>query len=154
MSMGPTDKPGRPRPLSGLLKPARGRLGELIGEARRIQALEQRLHRLLEPAMAARVRVSGIRRDCLVLVTPSAAIAARLRMDSQSLLSALSRPGKAVAGQLQVKVAPLPVDTTESRQRRSLPDSARKCLQRFADDTGDVSLQQQLGRKSKERDSG
>ncbi|NND45828.1 MAG: DUF721 domain-containing protein [Xanthomonadales bacterium] len=154
MNSGPKSKAGRPRPLSGLLKPAGGTLGKLVGEARRIQALEQRLHRLLEPAMASRVRVAGIRRDCLVLVTPSAAIAARLRMDSQSLLSALSRPGKAVAGQLQVKVAPLPVDTTESRQRRSLPDSARKCLQRFAEDTGDASLQQRLERKTKEQESG
>lgn len=142
----------RPRPLSGVLKPAGGTLGGLVAEARKLQALEQRLHGLLDPGMARQVRVAGARDGRLTLVTSSAALAARLRMDSASLLRSVSAVCPQDFTDLKVRVAPLPDQVQETRRPRTLPDSARESLERFARDTGDDSLRKRLSKAGRDRE--
>ena len=138
-----------PQPMSRLLKaPSRG-LARLMAQARRLQALDQRLHKLVEPQMAAQVQVAALHDACLVLVTPSAALATRLRMDSDELLRALNAEGGQHIRELKIRIAPLSRPRSEPRKRRKLPETARQSLRRFARDTGDEELMERF----KKRDS-
>ena len=138
-----------PQPMSGLLKaPSRG-LARLMAQARRLQTLDQRLHKLVEPQIADQVQVAALHDACLVLVTPSAALATRLRMDSDGLLRALNAEGGQHIQELKIRIAPLARPRTEPRKRRKLPETARQSLWRFARDTGD----QELLERFKKRDS-
>lgn len=135
--------------MSRLLKaPSRG-LARLMAQARRLQTLDQRLHKLVEPQIADLVQVAALHDDCLVLVTPSAALATRLRMDSDELLRALNAEGGQHIQELQIRIAPLSRPRSEKRKRRKLPETARQSLRRFARDTGDEDLIERF----KKRDS-
>lgn len=127
----------RPRSVSRLLEPSSGSLGSLMARARRLQKLDRQLESVLGPELAERVRAAALRDGCLVVVTPSAALATRLRMDRESLLRALGHASREPIRELQVRVAPLSGWQPEPRKRRRLPESARQSLQRFAEDTGD-----------------
>lgn len=127
----------RPRSVSRLLEPSSGSLGSLMARARHLQKLDRQLESVLGEELASRVKAAALRDGCLVVVTPSAALATRLRMDRDSLLRALGHANRETIRELQVRVAPLSGWQPESRKPRRLPESARQCLQRFAADIGD-----------------
>jgi hypothetical protein len=130
----------KPRPVSELLKAGDSTLGRLLARAREIERLDQKLARLLDPDVAARVRVAVRRDHRLVLLTPSAALATRLRMDSGQILQGLHRAGEKAITELSVRVAPIGRADAAPRRRRELSDSARHALERFADDSGDPEV--------------
>lgn len=135
-----TPSGARPRSVSRLLEPSSGSLGKLMARAQRLMALDRQLDHVLGPELAGRVRAAALRDGCLVLVTPSAALATRLRMDRESLLRALGHASRENITELQIRVAPLSGLQAEPRKRRRLPESARQSLQRFARDIGDEDL--------------
>jgi hypothetical protein len=137
-----------PQPVSRLLGSSSQGLSRLLAQARRFEALNQRLAGLLNSDMQALVQVAAVHDGCLVLLTPSASLATRLRMDSESLLRSMNAAGGESLQQLKVRVAPLPqTKPAPGKRRRALPESARQSLQRFAEDSGDTDLRERLDKK-------
>ncbi len=87
--------------------------------------------------MCAQVQVAAMHDECLVLLTPSAALATRLKMDSDSLLNSLKASGVKGLSQIKVRTAPITRTRKETRHKRELPECARLSLERFAHDSGD-----------------
>ena len=112
----------------------------MLSHARHLDFLDQKLNNIVEPAIAEQVQVAALHDRCLVLITPSAALATRLRQDSQSLLKALLASGASGIDNIQVRTAPVSRAHKEYRQRRPLPEIARQSLQRFAQDSGDPEI--------------
>ncbi len=94
----------------------------------------------MEPAIAEQVQVAALHDRCLVLITPSAALATRLRQDSQSLLKALLASGVRRIDNIRIMTDPVSRSREEHRQRRALTEIARQSLQRFAQDSGDQEI--------------
>lgn len=130
----------RARQVGEVLKSGSSGMSNLMKKARQIQFLDQKLAVLLDPEMSENVQVAAVHEHCMVLITPSAALATRLRMDSNSLLGSLQRSGVHGISELKIRTAPLSKPKTITRTRRQLPEIARQSLQRFVEDSGDESL--------------
>ncbi len=153
MARNPHSYKGNARQVSELLKSRSSGLGKLLDQARQLQFLDQKLADLLEPEIGSQVQVAALRENCLVLVTPSAALATRLKHDSDSLLNSLQASGVKGISQIRVRTAPLSQTKPVSRRKRKLPDIARQSLERFAADSGDDDILDLLrrGRRRDER---
>lgn len=81
-------------------------LGALLLRARRLERLDQALERALDPRHAPHVRVANVRDGALILATPVAPIATRLRMEAPRLLEALRGQLPAEVSRLEVRVTP------------------------------------------------
>ena len=117
-----------------------------MAQARAIDKLDKLLARFLEPGLAGQVRVASLKDRCLVLVTPKAAIATRLRMDSPHLVKTLRANGLRSVKEIRIRVAPLHRTLENKVKRRELPRAAREALQRFAQDCGDEDLEAIINR--------
>lgn len=140
-----SDNPGgKIRQVDEVLKSGSPGMAKMLKKARQIQFLDQKLAALLDPAMSENVQVAAVHDNCLVLITPSAALATRLKMDADSLLGSLRRSGVHGISEINIRTAPLSKPKTETRTRRQLPEIARQSLQRFAEDSGDESLAEHI----------
>jgi len=119
-------------------------MGQLLAQARQLAALDVQLAGLVDKEIAALVQVAALRDTCLVLVTPSAALATRLRMDSESLVRSMSAASGKPISELKVRVAPLAHLQTQARRHRGLPEPAKQSLRRFAEDCGDADIRKKL----------
>jgi len=128
------------RQVTDLLDTRTPGLGKILDHARQLDRLDQLLTGLMEPELSQHVRVAALRDGCLVLITPSAAVATRLKMDGESLLTALRNTGTRGIDRLKIRTAPLPGRRELPRRRKHLPDVARQSLERFAQDSGDSEI--------------
>lgn len=149
MSRNYSSRRRRARQVGEVLKSESPGVAKLMKTARQIQFLDQKLSALLDPGMKENVQVAALHGNCLVLVTPSAALATRLRMDADSLMASLQRAGVAGVSELKIRTAPLPKPKTATRTRRKLPDIAIQSLERFAEDSGDESLAEHIRNDTK-----
>ena len=83
-------------------------LAGLLARAEQLARLDAMLVELLEPGLAPHVRVANVRDDCLVLVTPVAPIATRLRLLAPTLLEQFRARGVQAFHRIETTVAPLP----------------------------------------------
>ena len=127
-----------------MLKTRSPGLGNLLNHARKLSYLDQKLASLLEPALSEQVQVAALHDGCLVIITPSAALATRLRMDSESLLRAIQNTGVKDVNQIRIRTAPLSRAPEIRRRKRKLPEIARQSLERFAQDSGDEELLEKI----------
>lgn len=94
------------RPVGELLgKPGKG-LDGLLARAGALADLDTAVRGLLDPKLAPHVRVANVRDGKLILCTPVAAIATRLRMEADGLLQALADRGVEGVGAIEVLVTP------------------------------------------------
>ncbi|MFN7519557.1 MAG: DciA family protein [Lysobacteraceae bacterium] len=148
----PAGAPAPPRPATRVV--AEGELGALVDRARWLDAADQRFRRHLPPALAAHVRLANIDGDRVVLVVPTPAWRARLRLDTASLLDAAHAAGLE-ARVVTVKVVPPSVPLPE-RPGAPLSAGARATLETAAQSVADPELRAQLlrlaasGRRSPE----
>jgi hypothetical protein len=138
MSQKFSSKKRYPRQVSEVLNTQNPGLGKLLKQARQIQFIDGKLAGLLDPGMSANVQAAAVHDNCLILVTPSAALATRLRMDSDVLLQSLEAAGVKGISQLKIRTAPLSRIKKVERKRRKLPEIARLSLQRFAEDAAET----------------
>jgi len=103
-------------------------LGGLYRRASTLLQLERLLAGAVEPALAGRFKVASVHTDRVVLLTPGAAWATRLRMQIPQLLDSLHRAGVADVRDIEVRVAPLPVEPTLERRPRPLSAAAEQAL--------------------------
>jgi hypothetical protein len=125
-----------PRKVNDLLSSPGGSLAALLRQGRKLQTLERRLHSVLDPALAAEVRVAALEGDCLVLVTARAGVAARLRTEARDLARELRNVGVPSVHEIRVRVAPAASASQPVKTTRALPASATQALERFAKDQG------------------
>jgi hypothetical protein len=135
MSPGPKNHPGS-RHVAELLSPTSSGLGELLAVARRLDQLNRKLENLLDPGMGAQVRAAGLREGRLVLVTPSATLATRLRLDAAQIAETLRANGERGVEEIAVRVAPLPQAEPAQRRARDLPSAAQELFERFDSSPG------------------
>lgn len=128
---------GASRPVADWLAGAEPGLGRLLAVARRLDRLDRELQALLDPGMAGQVRAAALRDGALLLITPSATLATRLRLDAAHLVRALQAAGERAVTALEVRVAPLPQGHAETRQPRALSPAAREVFERFAEERKD-----------------
>lgn len=97
----------KPRHIADLIRPGPSGFPGTLARARRLQELETLVKGLLGPEFTGEVRVANLRGATLVLVTPSAAIAARLRMEANDLASTLRARGADDIERIELRIAPL-----------------------------------------------
>ena len=125
----------------------------MLNHAKYLLMLDKKLSSIVEPAIARQVQVAALHERCLVLITPSAALATRLRHDSHSLLKTLLASGVRGIDDIQVRTAPVSRAREENRQRRALPEIAKQSLQRFAQDSGDPEILTIIRKRDLEQNS-
>lgn len=81
-------------------------LGPLLLRARQLEKLDRALEETLDPRHAPHVRVANVRDGALILATPVAPIATRLRMEAPRLLEALRERLPADVTRLEVRITP------------------------------------------------
>lgn len=121
-----SDKSAR-SPADILADPATS-FGGLLERAGLLIRLERLLHSMIDPALAEHFRVANLRQNRLILLTPTAAWATRLRMVTPQLLESLRQSGHAGIEAIDIRVGPLPPDPPRSPGTRPLSSAAREAL--------------------------
>lgn len=118
----------KPRVINELLRSGEGGLPGLLARARRIQKLDTLLASALQPELASQVRAAGLEARVLKLITPSASIATRIRLDAAELIRALEAGGSGRIDHIDTLIAPLPTVTERERRPRKLSRAAQEAL--------------------------
>jgi len=108
------------------------RLGNLMQRAAYLMQLESLLSSLVEPDLAAHFQVAAARKNRLILISPTASWATRLRMQAPQIINALHASGVTEFEHIDIRVAPLVQQTVESRSRKPLSNAARTALSHMA----------------------
>jgi len=81
----------------------------------------------------ANFQVAALHQDRLVLITPTAAWATRLRMQTQAMLHFLQASGYAQLDHIDVRVAPLAREITEPKKPKKPSPAAKLALNLMSD---------------------
>lgn len=103
-------------------------LGRLLTRARFLARLESLLSDCVSPELAHQFQVAAVRGNRLILISPTAAWATRLRMHSAQMLGLLQTTGHADIRQIDVRVAPFTRPAPPSRHRRPLSPAAKQAI--------------------------
>jgi hypothetical protein len=117
-----------PRSVQELMYPKGGSMQDMLRHARLIEKLDTEFRSLLPPAMSEHVRVANLRDGLLILVTPVAPIATRLRMEAPQIIERLAERGISRIDEMKVRVEPFPVDPQRPRRKRELSAAAKQAL--------------------------
>ena len=107
-------------------------LGKLLQRANLLIKVEHIIAESLDPAMADHFQVGTIRQNRLILISPSASWATRIRMNAPQLVQQLQQSGFAEIEHIDIRVAPLAEQHTGSRTKRALSPAARQALEVMA----------------------
>jgi len=108
------------------------RLGNLLERAAYLIQLESLLSGLVDPGLAAQFQVAAARKNRLILISPTASWATRLRMQAPQIISSLHAAGITEIEHIDIRVAPLVRQTVESRSSRPLSSAAKQALEHMA----------------------
>jgi len=108
------------------------RLGDLMHRAAYLIQLESLLSGLVDPELAAHFQLAAARKNRLILISPTASWATRLRMQAPQIISALHAAGVTKFEHIDIRVAPLVRQTVETRSRKPLSNAARTALSHMA----------------------
>ena len=103
-------------------------LGTLCRHARLLARLDSLLAEFTGPDTATRFQVANVRQDRLILVTPTASWATRLRLQAPQFLTFLQGSGYPGLRHIDIHVAPLNRPEPPSRPRRALSPAAEQAL--------------------------
>lgn len=81
-------------------------LAGLLARAQQLERLDRALAARLDERYAPHVRVANVRNGVLILATPVAPIATRLRMEAPALLEALRNAYPGTLNSLEIRVTP------------------------------------------------
>ena len=107
-------------------------LARLLKQARFIQQLDQLLAGYLPPDLAVQCQVASVRQNRMVLISPTASWATRLRMQSNQMLDFLHASGHAGIQSINVRVAPIHRPAPETRTRHPLSPAAKQAIDLMA----------------------
>ena len=106
-------------------------LGALYNHARVLAGLDSLISGFLGPDLATRFQVANLRQDRLILITPSASMATRLRLQASEILGLLHASGFRQVQNLDVQVAPLQKPQPETKIRRQSSSAAQQAAERI-----------------------
>ena len=115
-------------------------LSNLLDRASYLMQIETLLTGLLDSDLAAQFQVAAARKNRLILISPSASWATRLRMQAPRLISSLHAAGARQIEHIDIRVAPLANPPAEKRSKRPLSAAAKQALGHMAhlrDETSD-----------------
>jgi hypothetical protein len=118
--------------VAEILNDADSNLNTLLEHASHLMQLETLLSDLLDSDLAAHFQVAAVRKNRLILVTPSASWALGLRMQAPRLIQSLAAAGSRQIEHIDIRVAPLARQTVESRSERPLSTAAKQALGHMA----------------------
>jgi len=121
-----------PRRVGEVLSNPGSRLGSLLQRAAYTMQLESLISGLLDPDLAAQFQVAAARKNRLILISPTASWATRLRMQAPRLINSLQAAGITEIEHIDIRVAPLVRQAAESRSRRPLSSAAQQALDHMA----------------------
>lgn len=124
----PPDSPAGPTSVEDLISDSRHTLGALCRHANELARLDSLLAGCVDSDTASQFQVANLRGDRLVLLTPTAAWATRLRMQAPQMLLLLRRSGFTNLQHVDIRVAPLQRPIAENRSRRLLSPAAQQAL--------------------------
>ena len=104
------------------------RLGNLLQRAAYLIKLESLLSSLADPDLVPHFQVAAARKNRLILISPTAAWATRLRMQAPQIISSLHTAGVTEIEHIDIRVAPLVEQRKSSRKRRALSAAAQQAL--------------------------
>jgi hypothetical protein len=107
-------------------------LSNLLERAGYLMQLETLLTGLLDSDLAAQFQVAAARKNRLILISPSASWATRLRMQAPRLISSLHATGLQHIEYIDIRVAPLVNLSTGTRSKRPLSAAAKQALGHMA----------------------
>ena len=81
-------------------------LARLLGRAKHLDRMDRVMAKELDPRHAPHVRVANLRQGVLVLATPVAPIAQRIRMETPRLLAAMQQAFPGECDSLEVVITP------------------------------------------------
>jgi len=115
-------------------------LAALLRHAASLAKMESLLAGYAGPDMAEHFRVAAVRGDRLVLQTPTASWATRLRMQHEQILRLLKASGYKHLRHIDIRVAPLQGDRPfEKKIRRQLSPAAKLALEQMSRLSGNTS---------------
>ncbi len=126
--------------VSEVLNDPDSSLGNLLERASYLMQLETLLTGLLDSDLAAQFQVAAARRNRLILISPSASWATRLRMQAPHLIRSLHAKGIRQIEHIDIRVAPLTRQPTGMRSKKPLSSAAKQALGHMAhlrDETSD-----------------
>ena len=103
-------------------------LSALVCHARSLARVESLLTDLAGEELATHFQVAAMRQDRLVLLTPTASWATRLRMQAGQMLHLLQQSGYRHLRHVDIRVAPTQREHTETKVRRPLSPAAELAL--------------------------
>jgi len=103
-------------------------LGILLQRANLLMKLQSLLTGAMNPDFAQHFQVADVRKNRLILISPSASWATRLKMQAPQLLESLHRAGHPEIEHIDIRVAPLTEQRAASRKKRELSPAARQAL--------------------------
>lgn len=112
-------------------------LGKLLQRANLLIKVEHIISENLESAMAEHFQVGAIRQNRLILISPSASWATKLRMEAPGILRSLHSSGYTQIEHVDIRVAPLVEQRETPRKRRTLSPAAQQALEQMARLEGD-----------------
>ena len=118
--------------VSEILNESDSSLGNLLEHANYLMQLETLLTGLLDSDLAAQFQVAAARKNRLILISPSASWATRLRMQAPHLISSLQAAGARQIEHIDIRVAPLVNLSAGTRSKRPLSAAAKQALGHMA----------------------
>jgi hypothetical protein len=120
-----------PAAIGDVLSDPEHALGALCRHARKLARLDALLAAITDPETAAQFQVANLRQDRLILLTPTAAWATRLRMQAPRMIELLQASGYGQLRHIDIRVAPLNRQAAEPKSRRSLSPAARQAIEQL-----------------------
>ena len=93
--------------------------------------IDSLLRSCVDPDTAAQFQVANAREDRLILVTPTAAWATRLRMHAPEMLQRLQSSGYPQLRHIDLRVAPIAPEPTVTKKRRPTSPEAERAYKNF-----------------------
>ena len=104
-------------------------LGAFYDHARELARLDSLLSGFFNPELASRFQVANLRQDLLILITPSASLATRLKLQVPEMLEFLHKAGIHQVREVEIRVSPLQKPSTEPKSRREISTAARQAAE-------------------------
>ena len=128
------------RAVAEVLNDPDSSLSNLLDRASYLMQLEALLTGLLDSDLAAQFQVAAARKNRLILISPNASWATRLRMQAPRLISSLHAAGARQIEHIDIRVAPLARQAVGTRSKKPLSTAAKQALGHMAhlrDETSD-----------------
>ncbi len=135
MNRGSRGRGKPPRKVQDVLRKRDGKLSGLLQHARQVAQIDDRFKALLPAEIAEHVHVANLAEGRLILVTPVAAIATRLRMEADAIRQRLAEKGAAEIRAVEVRIQPVSTEPVETHGKRELSAAAKQALKAMGIET-------------------